>query len=220
MNTKRFEHFLIFVPLMAVNFGALYGAGFGTFGILFDYVFIEARQSDYPQDMFWIIACLPLKIGIGLGVGILAGVIMSVCDSILISSITLKFIKTGKLWIQQKTYHHIARLGCILVNCFIGVLLFPPSTTWLTIPLIFSATILGINHFLDWYLLHMMQKPQLFFELAGVYSKRSANSTIWDEIHDLITYQMSEIPKNLTQYADGELPADLLRQFPIDSNRK
>ena len=34
--------------------------------------------------------------------------------------------------------------------------------------------------------------------------------------HDKQNYKMPEIPDDLGKYSDGELPAELLRQFPID----
>lgn len=219
MESNRLKHFLVFMPAMIICFGLVYGAGFGAVGLAIDYLFIEASQSTYSDDVFMLILCLPFKIGIGLGIGLFAGVLISSVDSIFISGITFIFINEFGLWKPRRIYRNIIRVICILSNCLLGIIIFPSSSKWLILPIIIFATIVSIEHFLNWYFNYLFKQPKLLAQLAQIPLDMLREPTIWDEIHDLIIYKMSEIPDNLTQYPDGEIPAELLRQFPIDEQR-
>ena len=97
----------------------------------------------------------------------------------------------------------------IFSNIFTSI----PEGTWLITEFwVVVGTVIANTHYIHWLYGYLAQYPEILYQ-----SEKDTLYILTD--YNRRTYQLPDIPTDLTQYIDGELPAELLRQFPVDSNR-
>lgn len=190
----------------------LYGAGFGALADII-YLIAAVAEPTLIGNIFLTILCGPFVAFFGAIVGMFAGMLIGLIDSFLVSIITLNFWHNNILWSKRHLFRASILTLCILLNgvVVLAISTFIPSELMaLAMNSIIIATILNILHFERWHFNYLAQYPEI------LYQSELDTLPIWTD-YDHSVYEMPPIPTDLTHYEDGELPTELLRQFPIDN---
>ncbi len=191
-----------------IRYGIFSGATLAISSLIF--WFDPITQNRFLNVLFTL-ACSPFMALGGALMGMVMGFLLALIDSMVVALVIYYFWYYEILWEKRSQVLSINLVSSFLINHFLVIVIFKPQSTLTPILIIVTsiATVAGIIHFHRWYYNYLTLHPDILYDYESemVYVEGG---------YDYLTYEVPPIPTNLTQYDDGELPAEILRQFPVD----
>lgn len=227
MIKLRTGYFLTVIALHVVLFGAIYGIIVGASGpTLLFYISADNLFNNNSSILFALCGGSSLIIMGGM-VGVCVGIFLFASNVPSVLGITIAFLKKNTFGVHKLFYCALIFLSSLLINMTISLLILTyfssirdeplPLNTWLIIEFwIGLGTIVANIHYIHWFYGYLAQYPEFFHLSKKKSSQPEAQALKILPRYDKRLYKMPKIPDDFTHYTDGELPAELLRQFPID----